>query len=355
MRRARRADATTRGVRVALGIALLAGLVACSPGSEAPTAPFQARFAVRGRWEGERVLRVHVEHEPGPLPRAELEAAVRAALEVWRAAGACEGSLVATRAEANLVLGWRRGAHGECVPFGADPSVAHAGPVGPGSFVHLDAGRTWREGELSLRHALLHELGHVLGLDHGPDEASVMYPEPRPTLGVPGRSDRAALRALYGVGADDMPGSLAVRRADGTAALVLPAVAPSGLVEFACFDTDGDGDAELLTWRVDGAPEAGGALWSFHFGPGPVLERTLGPLYGISSPGAELAFARNADGARWLVARSATGAARHLRLDASGLPGAPEEEASVPEELLGASAEGDLDGDGRPETVTRAP
>lgn len=342
-------------MRPALGLAVLVALAACTPAPAEPEAPFQARFAVRGRWPGERELRAYVEDEPGPLPRSTLEAAVRAALEFWREAGACTGALVATRAEANVVLGWRQGAHGECVPFGVDPSVAHAGPVGPGSFVHFDAGRTWRAGELSLEHAAVHELGHLLGFDHGPDEESVMFPAPRPAPVPLGRSDRAALRALYGVGSDSGAGDLVVLRADGSTALTLPALAPPGLVEFGCFDADGDGDDELLTWRVDGAPQAGGALWSFHFGPGPVLERTQGPLYGVSAPGARLAFAREASGARWLAVTPGQAPARLLRLDAHGLPGSPEEEATPAAELRPAPTAGDLDGDGAPESVTRRP
>jgi len=340
-------------VRPALCLGLLAALASCSPAPDEPEFPFQARFAVRGRWPGERELRLFVEDEPGPLPNSELVRAVRAGLEFWSESGACTGALVATRAEANVVLGWRSGAHGDCVPFGADPSAAHAGPVGPGSFVHFDAGRTWHEGELSLEHAAIHELGHVLGLDHGPDEESVMFPAPRPAPVPLGRSDRAALQALYGVGTDSGAGDLVVLRADGSTALTLPALAPLALVEFGCFDTDGDGDEELLTWRIDSDPQAGGALWSYHFGPGPVLERTLGPLYGVSAPGARLAFARDASGARWLGVTMGPGPARLLRLDGHGLPGLPEEASQPPAELPAAPAEGDLDGDGTRERVTR--
>jgi len=342
-------------VRRAFFLGLLAVSASCSPTADEPELPFQALFAVRGRWSGERELRLFVEDEPGPLARGELLAAVRAALQVWSKAGACTGALVETREAASVVLGWRRGAHGECVPFGADPSVAHAGPVGPGSFVHFDAGRAWREGELSLTHAAVHELGHVLGLDHGPDEESVMFPAPSATRRPLGRSDRAALRALYAVGTETWPGDLTVLRADGRPALVLPAVAPPQWTEFACFDTDGDGDDELLTWRVDDAREAGGALWSFHFAPGPVLERTLGPLYGVSAPGARLAFTRDAAGQRWLSADLGGAHARSLRFDAHGIPAELAEPAPQLEAPGARRSTGDLDGNGEQESVTLGP
>lgn len=334
-------------------LALACLLGACADRARAPEEPFQARFAVRGRWPGERHLRVFVEDEPGPVPSVELRAAVQAALATWQAAQACEFELVATRAEANVLLGWRRGAHEACAPFGQDPSVAHAGPVGPGTFVHLDAGRDWSESGLSLEQAVLHEFGHVLGLDHGPDEHSVMYPEPGRERLALGRSDRAALRALYGIGNEPSVGELALLRADGSCALVLPALAPPGVAEFGCYDSDGDGDDELLVWRVDRAPAAGGALWCFHFGPGPELTRTVGPLYGVSAPGARLAGARDRSGTRWLRVELDATHARVLRFDAAGAPGAAQEDAPEIDTFVPLAPSGDLDGDGQRERVQR--
>jgi hypothetical protein len=342
-------------VRAVLLVALL-GLGACS---DPP--PFQARFSVRGRWNGARLFACRVEPGDGPLAAAAFEAALREALEIWRATGLVEYAFVASEAEANVVFGWRRGIHDACTPFGVDPSVAHTGPVGPGTFVHFDAGRSWsapgaeHSGALDLAQAALHELGHVLGLDHTPDEESVMYPEPSPARRRLGRSDLAGLQALYG-GAERGPGDLEVLRADGTRALVLPAVAPRAWCAFTAFDADGDGDEELLVWRTDDDDAAGGALWQYHFGPGPVLERTVGPLYAVSAPQTELAFARAADGTRLVVLTSARGRVLR-RFDGFGLvqelEGEPEFALPAPRASPGECA-GDLDGDGRPERVRRS-
>lgn len=341
----------------ALLLVVLLGVGACS---DPP--PFQARFSVRGRWHGPRELVCRVEPGDGALAAPAFEAALREALETWRATGLVSYALVAPEAEASepsVTFAWRRGAHDACTPFGTDPSVAHTGPVGPGTFVHFDAGRTWsapgaeRADGLDLAQAALHELGHVLGLDHSPDEESVMFPEPSAARRRLGRSDLAGLQALYG-GAPRGPGDLEVLAADGASALVLPAVAPRAWCAFAAFDVDGDGDDELLVWRTDDDPAAGGALWQFHFGPGPVLVRTVGPLYGVSAPRTELAFARAADGTRLVVLTSARGRVLR-RFDAFGLvqelEGEPE--FAVPARPAPEECGGDLDGDGRPERVRR--
>lgn len=341
-------------MRALLLVALL-GAGACSDPQ-----PFQARFSVRGRWNGPRELACRVEPDDGPVAAAAFEAALREALDTWSATGLVSYTLVAPELEANVVFAWRRGLHDACTPFGTDPSVAHTGPVGPGTFVHFDSSRAWsapgaeQADGLDLAQAALHELGHVLGLDHSPDELCVMYPEPSPARRRLGRSDLAGLQALYG-GATRGPGDLEVLGAEAASVLVLPAVAPRELCAFTAFDADGDGDDELLLWRTDDAPAAGGALWQFHFGPGPELVRTLGPLYGVAAPRAELTFARAADGTRLVVQSGARGQVLR-RFDEFGLvqelDGEPQSSASA----RGASSEecaGDLDGDGRSERVRR--
>jgi hypothetical protein len=226
--------------------------------------------------------------------------------------------------------------------------------------VHFDAGRTWsapgdeREGGLSLAQAALHELGHVLGLDHSPDETSVLYPDPAQTRARLGRSDLAGLQALYG-GPSLLAGSLEILTADGEHALSLPEVAPHALCSFDVFDVDGDGDDELLVWRTDADPQAGGALWQYHFEPGPVLARTVGPLYGVSAPNTRLAFARAADGTRLFALRNASSeVVRHF--DAHGLPAELElvpPHEFPPERKTPEECRADLDADGREERVLR--
>lgn len=321
----------------------------------APTEPFQARFAVRGRWPGERSISYRLEPAGGPLAAAEFRQAIEDALEQWHQAGAAEFHPARADEPAAVLFAWKRAAHGACTPFGADPSVAHSGPVGPGTFVHFDAERDWDGGAvgLSLHQAALHEVGHVLGLDHSPDEQAVMYPEPSPARALLAASDLAGIHALYG-GGTSASGDLVVTRSTGAQALVLPAVAPRALSGWALFDSDGDGDDEVLVWRTD--VDGYGALWSYHFGPGPVLERSEGPAYGVSLPGAELAVMPGEHGERLLLLVPRQGAVQARVFDARGVVQtfAGEPPAVSPSAWADAAERrGDLDGDGTLETIRR--
>jgi len=263
--------------------------------------PARACFAVRGRWEGERAIAYRLDPAGGALRPAEFARSIRSALDEWAATGCATFRSARENETPALTFSWAGDAHGDCVPFGADPSVAHAGPVGPGTFVHFDSERAWTSS--TLRQAALHEIGHVLGLDHSPDETAVMYPEPSPARAHLAPSDLAGIHSLYG-GGESAPGDLVVRGATGE--VVLHAVAPVTSVDWAVLDTDEDGDAEIVTWRTDAAGH--GAEMRYHFGPGPVLARACGPAYGQPTP-------------------------------RSGSPA--------------SSAGADLDGDGRPESISR--
>ncbi len=311
------------------------------------------------------MIAYRVEVADGPLAPTELRAAVEHAARLWSATG-CASLRAAGADEAPaLVFSWRRGEHDDCPPFGADPSVAHAGPVGAPSFVHFDADREWSlagERGLSLRQAALHELGHVLGLDHTTDEAAAMHPEPAPSRDALAPSDLAGIHSLYG-GGSRARGDIQVTDESGTLLLALRSIAPPGLCEWGVFDTDGDGDRELLTWRIDA--EGGGAFWSYHFGPGPVLERAYGPAWGVAAPGAVVGVLESAH-ERLLMVLPPGGEPWIRAFDERGLPCGdtfayeppPGTKPSAPP-AVGSLARGrasvriDLDGDGLDETVTR--
>ena len=338
-------------LRLALptGLAALAALAAC-----APPAPFHARFAVRGRWPGTREIVYALESDGGPLAPEEFARAIHSAQAKWQATGCARFREAAPGEEAALVYAWKRGDHGACVPFGMDPSVAHAGPPGPSTFVHFDAGRDWSPNGLSLHQAALHETGHVLGLDHSPDEASVMYADPSPARVTLAPCDLAGIHSLYG-GGEDGPGDLVVSSTAGTP-LHLRAIAPPELTDWALFDTDGDGTSELLVWRTD--PAGHGELWTYRFARGPELVSALGPLYGVVAPGFAVEFTHGAEGEALLVLDPDTGATQARVFDEQGLPQLFEGEIPPGVETRGTDAEerrADLDGDGTPETVARAP
>jgi hypothetical protein len=305
----------------------------------------------------------------GPVDDASFLADVEDAVARWQAAGPVAFRAAAAGESAHVVIGWRRGAHDECRPFGSNPELAHTGPVTRGTFLHLDAARDWSEDEAALPRALCHELGHVLGLGHSRDPDALMAPDPK--VDGPGESDRAGLQSLYGGGAPS-PADLRVVRADPAgawqdAAPALRRVAPPSLADWTLFDTDGDGDDEVLVWRTD--PAGAGALVIHHFSPGggggPVLARTVGPLLGAVPVGSVTRFHRAGDGSRWIASRLLDGTERLRRFEGSGLlarptagddpwSGGPREDGGPASAVAHDSArvvEGDLDGDGVSESV----
>jgi len=205
-----------------------------------------------------------------------------------------------------------------------------------------------------MHQAALHEIGHALGLDHSPDEASAMYPEPWRTRARLARSDLAGIHSLYGGGVSGA-GDLVIRTADEAPAIAtLYGVAPPALTGWDVFDADGDGRQEVLVWRTD--PAGAGALWIYFFSRGPCLERTLGPLYGVVAPQSEVRFLRDGRARRLLLQELPSGRrqARIFAGDGLSTP-LPEDELGplLPVSLAEPSREraGDLDGDGRAERV----
>lgn len=346
-------------------------------------------FAVRAPDDGRTELSWAPADTAGPVAPGALAEAVAAAGVAWTAAGAPRLRRAAADETPQLTIAWHAAADDPCGLFGRGLSVAHAGPCAPQTFIHLDAERTWDAAPgappaQSLRLVLAHELGHVLGLDHSPDETSLMSADAQ--RDTPAPADLAGLHSLRG-GGRDAPGDVLIEAADGAArrAPALRAIAPGALTALALFDTDGDGDEELLVWRVDAAGL--GALMIHHFvpgaeaGTGPRLARTLGPLLDVVPPDATTSLRRTPDGRRWIV--TDFGEDHRVRhFDAQGglalppvetligldlaallalpappcLPARTVDGSPAPPGLDGPPADtllGDLDGDGRPERLTR--
>jgi hypothetical protein len=345
-------------------------------------------FTIRGRLADPSALRWRIAPGPDPVDGPSLHAALAAAAATWSAEPGVGFRAVGADVPAELIVSWQTASSDPCGRFGRDDSVAHTGPMGPGTFVHLDASRAWTlepgaSGE-RLDVALAHELGHVLGLDHTPDPSALMYPDTH--LAAPAASDRAGLASLYG-GGEDGPGDVVILAAvgEGRAAPTLRRIAPPGRTALSLFDTDGDGDDELLVWRTD--REGIGALTVYQFAtvdaagdPQARLERSIGPLLDVVPPGAISCLRTGPDGRRWLL----TIEAEDLRVygfDAEGRLRKPDVEERIaldvdallaargPDVLAGTSASsgavhrtdgrpakelvGDLDGDGRAERIRR--
>lgn len=134
---------------------------------------------------------------------------VRAAFKLWADETPLNFNEVADSAQADILIGWAEGEHGDGDPFdGPGDVLAHASYPNPYSdrqvFLHFDETERWVNSEtqnVDLLTVAAHEIGHNLGLDHSSDPNALMYPSyagPRRFLG---QDDVAGVQSLYGLAA----------------------------------------------------------------------------------------------------------------------------------------------------------
>lgn len=158
----------------------------------AMSAPRGARWAL----PAEQPIRVHIARgsaRAGWTPRHQLLA--RAAFSSWAGTGIpVRFTYVASPEGADVVVRWRPQLQGKVV--GLTRRWTTGGIVDRGVIIlalHDRRGRPL-SGRM-IKGAAIHEVGHLLGLDHTRDRSSVMYPE----IGSPRLSERDAgvIRWLY--------------------------------------------------------------------------------------------------------------------------------------------------------------
>ncbi|GFS31068.1 hypothetical protein Acr_00g0015430 [Actinidia rufa] len=139
---------------------------------------------------------------PDTIPQA--ITAVARAFNKWASATHFTFSQTQDYGNANMKISFHRRDHGDGHPFeGPGGTLAHAWAPRDGRF-HYDAEESWSvgavPGSFDLETVALHEIGHLLGLDHSSVERAIMFPTifSGVTKGLHG-DDIQGIKVLYNV------------------------------------------------------------------------------------------------------------------------------------------------------------
>jgi len=172
---------------------------------------------------------------------------VRQAFALWEGQASLTFTETSSRQNADIVIGWGQGEHGDGDPFdGPGDVLAHASFPNPYEgrqvFLHFDDSERWVNSasqNVDLLTVAAHEIGHTLGLGHSDDPNALMYPsysEPHRFLG---KDDVAGIQSLYGL-ASEAPSAPELPKPNET-----PPQSPAQ-------DSDGDGLADSDETLVTG-------------------------------------------------------------------------------------------------------
>ncbi|MCC6567635.1 MAG: matrixin family metalloprotease [Anaerolineales bacterium] len=147
------------------------------------------------------------------LSGAEEQEVVRQAFAVWAQSTPLTFTEVAGSSQADIVIGWAEGEHGDGDPFdGSGDVLAHASFPNPYEdrqvFLHFDDAERWVNSDtrnVDLLTVAAHEIGHTLGLAHSDDPNALMYPSYSGPHRFLGNDDIAGAQSLYGVASAPPP------------------------------------------------------------------------------------------------------------------------------------------------------
>jgi len=142
------------------------------------------------------------------LPGGDENAAIRRAFATWQREISIDFLEVGVASNPNFTIGWFTGTHGDGSPFdGVGNTLAHAfyPPPCGGAHAgkcHFDDAELWAlahgGGRVDVETVALHEIGHLLGLNHSPVVGSVMFASYSGERRALSADDIAGIRALYG-------------------------------------------------------------------------------------------------------------------------------------------------------------
>ncbi|MCI0607477.1 MAG: matrixin family metalloprotease [Anaerolineae bacterium] len=138
---------------------------------------------------------------------------IRQAFALWAQETPLTFTEVTAQADADIVVGWAVGNHGDGDPFdGPGDVLAHASFPNPYSdrqvFLHFDDDERWVNSDSSnvdLLTVAAHEIGHTLGLAHSSDPNALMYPSYNGPHRFLDADDIEGAQSLYGVASAPQP------------------------------------------------------------------------------------------------------------------------------------------------------
>ncbi|MBC7876983.1 MAG: matrixin family metalloprotease [Anaerolineales bacterium] len=174
-------------------------------GDESETA---AKFSAISKW-GKTSITYYFINGTGKINGDTERELIRAAFGLWANETPLTFTEVSDPAQADILIGWAEGEHGDGDSFdGPGDVLAHASYPNPYQdrqvFLHFDDAERWTNSEtqnVDLLTVAAHEIGHNLGLDHSSDPNALMYPSYSEPHRFISDDDIAGVQSLYGLAA----------------------------------------------------------------------------------------------------------------------------------------------------------
>lgn len=175
--------------------------------------PALSKYRAISQW-GKTELTYYFINDTDKISGDSEQSLVVAAFKLWSDQTPLTFTEVSDPAQADILIGWAEGEHGDGDAFdGPGDVLAHASYPNPYSdrrvFLHFDDSERWLDSEtrnVDLLTVAAHEIGHNLGLDHSDDPGALMFAAYAGPHRFLDEDDIAGIQSLYGLAAEPAEG-----------------------------------------------------------------------------------------------------------------------------------------------------